>query len=125
MAAGGGPGQVCLFVDLGLDRLLSSCPPDELEAFHSATLEPLLAYERAHPGVDLAETLRVYLASDRNVARTARALFVHYNTVKYRLERLEELLGPFVDRPERCLTLEVATHVGRLLTSSAPGARPG
>ena len=121
----GGPGQVCLFVDLGLDRLLSSCPPDELEAFHSATLEPLLAYERAHPGVDLAETLRVYLASDRNVARTARALFVHYNTVKYRLERLEELLGPFIDRPERCLTLEVATHVGRLLTISAPGARPG
>jgi purine catabolism regulator len=116
----GGPGQVCLFVDLGLDRLLASCPADELEAFYAAALEPLLTYERAHPGVELAETLRVYLASGRNVARTARALFVHYNTVKYRLERLEELLGPFVDRPERCLTLEVATHVGRLLTGALP-----
>jgi DNA-binding PucR family transcriptional regulator len=42
-------------------------------------------------------------------------LFVHYNTVKYRLERLEALLGAFVDVPERCLTLELATHVGRLL----------
>ena len=112
----GGPGRVCLFADLGLDRLLSSCPAHELEAFYLAALEPLLTYERAHPGAELAETLRAYLASDRNVARTARALFVHYNTVKYRLERLEELLGPFVDQPERCLTLEVATHVGRLLT---------
>jgi PucR family transcriptional regulator, purine catabolism regulatory protein len=118
----GGPGQVCLFVDLGLDRLLSSCPQEELETFHSAVLGPLLSYERAHPGVELAETLRAYLASDRNVARTARALFVHYNTVRYRLERLEELLGPFVDRPERCLTLEVAAHVGRLLSSAAPSA---
>jgi DNA-binding PucR family transcriptional regulator len=65
----GGPGKVCLFVDLGLDRLLSSCPADELEAFYSATLGPLLGYERAHPGVELAETLRVYLAVGRNVAK--------------------------------------------------------
>ena len=42
---------------------------------------------------------------------------LHYNTVKYRLERLESVLGSFVDVPERRLTLELATHVGRLLVS--------
>jgi len=113
----GGAGRVCLFAELGVDRLLLSCPTNELEAFFTATLGPLLAYERAHPGYELSRTLRTFLAADRNVARTARQLFVHYNTVKYRLERLESVLGSFVDVPERCLTLELATHVGRLLVS--------
>ena len=113
----GGAGRVCLFAELGVDRLLLSCPTNELEAFFTATLGPLLAYERSHPGYELSRTLRTFLAADRNVARTARQLFVHYNTVKYRLERLESVLGSFVDVPERCLTLELATHVGRLLVS--------
>jgi PucR family transcriptional regulator, purine catabolism regulatory protein len=117
---GGGQGVVSLFADLGLDRLLMSCAATELEAFFIATLDPMLSYERAHPGCGLIETLQAYLAADRNVAETARALFVHYNTVKYRLERLERLLGAFVDIPERCLTLEVATHVGRLIARAVP-----
>ncbi len=111
-----GQGVVSLYADLGLDRLLMSCPPSELDAFHAATLGPMLAYEGAHPGCGLAHTLDAFLAADRNVAQTARVLFVHYNTVKYRLERLERLLGPFVDRPARCLALELAVHVGRLRT---------
>src|SRR5262249_43345373 len=41
----GGSGHVSLFADLGLDRLLLSCPDDELEAFYSATLGPMLSYE--------------------------------------------------------------------------------
>jgi purine catabolism regulator len=52
------------------------------------------------------------------VAETARALFVHYNTVKYRLERLERLLGAFVDDPAGRQTLELAVHVGRLVARS-------
>ncbi|MCA1648167.1 MAG: PucR family transcriptional regulator ligand-binding domain-containing protein [Chloroflexi bacterium] len=117
---GGGPGVVSLFADLGLDRLLMSCAPAELETFFTATLDPMLSYERAHPGCGLTATLQAFLAADRNVAETARALFVHYNTVKYRLERLERMLGAFIDFPERCLTLEVAMHVGRLITRAAP-----
>ena len=80
----------------------------------------MLTYERAHPGCGLAATLDAFLAADRNVAETARKLFVHYNTVKYRLERLERLLGPFVDQPERCLALELAVHVGHLIARTVP-----
>jgi purine catabolism regulator len=114
----GHQGAVSLFADLGLDRLLMSCPPNELEAFHASTLGPMLSYERDHPDTGLSHTLTAFLNADRNVAETARVLFVHYNTVKYRLDRLERLLGAFVDQPERCLSLELALRVGRLLETT-------
>jgi sugar diacid utilization regulator len=41
----------------------------------------------------LMETLRVYLDSDLDVTRTAEALYVHPNTVRYRLRRIGELTG--------------------------------
>jgi sugar diacid utilization regulator len=41
----------------------------------------------------LMETLRVYLDSDLDVARTAEALYVHPNTVRYRLRRISDLTG--------------------------------
>jgi sugar diacid utilization regulator len=41
----------------------------------------------------LMETLRAYLDSDLDVARTAEALYVHPNTVRYRLRRIGELTG--------------------------------
>jgi sugar diacid utilization regulator len=41
----------------------------------------------------LMETLRAYLESDLDVARTAEALFVHPNTVRYRLRRISEETG--------------------------------
>ena len=44
------------------------------------------------PGA-LMETLRTYLDSDLDVARTAETLYVHPNTVRYRLRRVSDLTG--------------------------------
>jgi len=44
-------------------------------------------------GNDHIETLVVYLAHDQNVVYTARYLYVHTNTVRYRLRKCEEILG--------------------------------
>lgn len=41
----------------------------------------------------LLDTLVTYLAAEQNIALTAEALFVHPNTVRYRLSRIEEILG--------------------------------
>jgi purine catabolism regulator len=115
-----GPGQIASFAQLGLERLLLSCSETELRAYVETTLGPLHAYERSHPGANLTDTLRAFLAHNRTIAGTARALYVHYNTVRYRLERLEDLIGPFLDDPEQCLRLELALRVSRLL--SRPGS---
>ena len=111
-----GPNQVYDYESLGLSRLLLACPLPELSAFHADVLAPLVAYEHAHPGCDLLRTLQAFLDANRNAAAAARALFVHYNTVRYRLERIEHLLGAFQGDASRCLTLDIALQAGRLLS---------
>ncbi|MBF8289267.1 MAG: Transcriptional regulator CdaR, purine catabolism regulatory protein [Chloroflexi bacterium] len=107
-----GDGGLMLFADLGVDRLLAAVPESEVEAYCAAVLGPLEAYDRAH-GTALVETLDRFLAS-RNSALAARELFVHYNTLKNRLAKIEEIQGPFLDDPERCLSLSLALHLRRL-----------
>jgi PucR family transcriptional regulator, purine catabolism regulatory protein len=55
-------------------------------------LEPVLDYDRVH-GTELVRTLRTYLQCDRSPKRAARLLFVHNQTVNYRISRIEELTG--------------------------------
>ena len=67
----------------------------------------------AEAGGGLVETLGAYLDSGRSIEATARALFVHSNTVRYRLGRIATVTGysPLVARES--LTLQVAQILGR------------
>ncbi|MGQ7296930.1 PucR family transcriptional regulator [Quadrisphaera sp. KR29] len=71
----------------------------------------------------LVETLRAYLASGRSLEGTARALFVHPNTVRYRLRRVAEVTGWDPAVPREAFVLQVGLAVGAL--AERPGRRPG
>ncbi|MBF5082323.1 CdaR family transcriptional regulator [Quadrisphaera sp. INWT6] len=72
----------------------------------------------------LGETLRAHLASGRSLEATARALFVHPNTVRYRLRRVAEVTGWDPSVPREAFVLQVALAVGAL--AERPGRRsPG
>ena len=109
---GHGPGGVTVFDDLGLDRILARLPESEIEAFCATMLGSLEAYDVSH-GTSLVETLETFLAT-RNAALSARELFLHYNTLKNRLARIEEIIGPYLDDPGRCLSLSLALRLRRL-----------
>ncbi len=55
-------------------------------------LEPVLDYDREH-GTELIRTLQTYLQCDRSPKQAAQLLFVHNQTVNYRISRIEELTG--------------------------------
>lgn len=55
-------------------------------------LAPLLEYD-ARTGSDLTRTLHVYVESGGSIAATAERLFLHRNSVGYRLQRIQELSG--------------------------------
>jgi purine catabolism regulator len=106
-----GSREAIIFERMGLDRLLASCSDLELAAFREAMIAPLVAYDEEHRA-SLVETLEAFVAT-RNVASAARQLYVHYNTVRSRLARIEELIGPFLADAERLTGLAVALHIHR------------
>lgn len=110
-----GPGKVTAFDHLGLDRLLVAVPVPEAEDFCADVLGPLEAYDAAR-GTALVATLETFLAS-RNAALAARRLYLHYNTLKNRLAKIEEIIGPYLEDPDRCLSLALALRMRRLPTS--------
>ena len=108
---------------LVLYRLLNQLPNTALEQHVGDVLGPLLDFDERQ-NASLLETLESYLAHDRNRATTARALFVHYNTLRYRLEQIGRLLGDPGRRPDDWVTIELAVYARRLLAAQqriAPG----
>jgi PucR family transcriptional regulator, purine catabolism regulatory protein len=106
-----GAGAVAHFDALGSFRLLSMVrDPAELRGFVAETLREL-AIDDDPEAADLRHTLQVLLDTNLNVAEAARRLFVHYNTLRYRIGKLERQLGPFTTDPELRLDLALGLKV--------------
>jgi PucR family transcriptional regulator, purine catabolism regulatory protein len=106
-----GPGGITGFDSLGVYRLLSLIDDaEELRSFAYESLGPLLTLERPERD-DLLQTLEVLVECNLNVARAARRLYFHYNTLRYRIIKLERLLGPFTTNPNLCLQIELALQI--------------
>jgi len=69
----------------------------------------------------LLDTVSAYLDSGGSIEATARAMFIHPNTVRYRLKRVGEITGYSPSNPRDSFTLRVALTLGRLLNPD-PGA---
>jgi sugar diacid utilization regulator len=80
-------------------------------------LQALLSADATHGRDDLA-TLRAWLANDRHRAKTAAALFVHENTVSYRIRRIGEILDVDLNDPEVRFQIELAVRTLELLDVS-------
>ena len=100
-----------VFDQLGLERLLASTPTDDLAEFVQHAIGALVAHDRAN-NTDLVDTLAVWLET-RNMAEAARRMYVHYNTLKNRLDRIEATIGPVLTDAARALECEVAIYVAR------------
>ena len=114
-------GRVVSDAELGVHRLLLHVPPAELDAFLADVLGPLL--NEGGGRAALLETLAVYLGENANLRRTADALFVHVNTVTYRLRRIESLLQISLTNSDDRLVAQLATELAR--TRGLLGAPPG
>jgi GAF domain-containing protein len=107
-------GEVSDPAGLGLARLLlGENGPEQLAAYVSTTLGPVLTYD-AERGTALEETLDAWFATGGRVKETAARLHVHPNTVSQRLDRVGELLGSSWRDPGRALDLQLALRVHRL-----------
>ena len=96
---------------------------DQIDAGLREALAPLTTYDTEH-NADLARTLMVYVRLGGSIAATAEALFLHRNSVVYRLQRIEEVSGlPVRDTELQRLLLTAFSLADReLLQKLDPGA---
>jgi sugar diacid utilization regulator len=110
------------FEDTGAYRLLlpaMSDDPGELESFYAETVEPLSAYDEQYE-TELVATVEAYLDNDGNVAATAKQLFTHRHTIRYRLERVRDLCGHDVSATEGREKLSLGLKAMRVLGIASP-----
>jgi len=103
--------QVVFFHSLGVYRLFSLIE-DRTELLNLAeqTLGPLLEYDRQH-ATSLVRTLGYYLESGRNLEGSARAMFIHVNTLKYRLKRIQEIARMDLNSAEQRFNVHLAVKI--------------
>ena len=74
------------------ELLLASVPAPVLRTFRERLLGPLADYDARH-NAELLLTLRLFLACDGSWSACASRMYVHVNTVRYRISRIEALTG--------------------------------
>lgn len=112
MARRFGEAKPLYFPDLSVYRLLLQIEHDpELGAFQEEIIGPLLAYDGSE---EFIRTLETYFKHNANLSQTAEALFVHRNTLLYRMERISQILDLDLDIPENRLAVQLALHIYRM-----------
>ena len=114
------------FEHLGVYRiLLDGGGSQHRRDFVEDALGPLARYD-SERGTELVTTLRAYVAADYNANETARRLYVHTNTLAYRLRTIRRLLGGDPARGDLRLTVELALKLNDLpRLSSSSASTPG
>jgi GAF domain-containing protein len=108
-----GRGGAISYSELGAYRYLVQIAPEEAPHDRMRVAVDLLIDYDTRRRTALLDTLERYLAERRSVIESARALFIHPNTLRQRLARIEELTGLDLDQDD-LLSLELAIKLARL-----------
>lgn len=104
------PATVQLFHPKGLAGLFEKIGTEDVEYFCQQQLKEL-AYPTEPTLQELRKTLKVFLDFNCEITKTAKALYLHRNTIKYRMNQCEKLLGTSIQEPETSLLLRVALEL--------------
>ena len=110
--------------DLGAYRYLVRLAMEDVPRDRCVDAVERLADYDERRRTQLLPTLEQYLCDRRSRTRTAQALFIHPNTLRQRLERIEQISG-FDLASDDLLSLELAIKVVRLRRAAARDTEPG
>ena len=86
----------------------------ELERCIPDTLKKLYLYDDEHKG-ELITTLQMYLRNNQSIKKTAGAMFVHYRTISYRLEKIKQISGINFDNANDVLAVSNGLIIYKML----------
>ncbi|WP_425804632.1 PucR family transcriptional regulator [Desulfitobacterium sp. Sab5] len=105
--------RIIAFQDLGVMRLLYKLDRQELEDYRNEILGPMLKFDKEN-NLALEETLLAYFTSSTDINAAGDKLFLHPNTLRYRLKKAAEILGRDLTVLENQVNLFIALKIGKL-----------
>lgn len=102
------------FKELGAIRLFYNQRIQDLEDFCEENLGPILQYDKEYNG-QLVQTLQCFLSTNCNRNLCTSKLFIHANTLRYRLKQIEKLLNVDLESNENRFNLTAALKVLTIL----------
>lgn len=86
-------GKAASYRDLGLSRLFLTMEDTEImREFYAEVLEPLVKYDEVN-NTDFVGFLKAYFTHGGSVRETAEGMYLHRNSINYKLRKIEEILG--------------------------------
>lgn len=96
--------------DLGALRLLIHIHQEILLDYSEEYLSPLMESDQ-ESGTELIQTLKVYIQHQGIINEVSEALYVHPNTLRNRIKKIEEMTGINFQDPEEFMNLMVAVKI--------------
>ncbi len=102
---------VTTFDRMGIARMLYMVSDQALlDEMGPQLLAPLLEYDKTHKS-DLTRTLELYLRYDQSIQAVAADMYIHRNTILYRIKKIKQLLGCELATQEERLPYEIACMI--------------
>ncbi len=102
--------HILSFEGLGILGILMTSDPTVLQSFYLKTLESITDYDNKN-GTDYIKTLQAYITHNKNTAKISKELFIHRNTVNYRLNKIEELFALDLNDLHTITNFQIAFHI--------------
>jgi purine catabolism regulator len=108
-------GDIQFFADLGIYQVLMKFKEmPELAEYYANILGKLENLDSSTRS-DLLKTLEAYFGANGNIYKAAQNLYLHRNSMKYRLERIAEILDVDLDNPDIRFNVQFALKIRHLL----------
>lgn len=106
------------FEDYSVYHLLDSNVNDaELDDFFQKCLGKIYEHDNLH-GTSYISTLENYFYNNQNVTETSKAMYLHRNTLNYRIEKIKEILNTDLKNSEELLRIQIALKIFRILNKN-------
>ncbi|WP_042477467.1 PucR family transcriptional regulator [Bacillus ndiopicus] len=107
--------EVSHFEDYSVYHLLSSnVNSAELDDFFQKCLGKIYEHDQLH-NTNYIATLENYFYNNQNISETSKAMYLHRNTLIYRIEKIKEMLNTDLKNSEELLRIQIALKIFRII----------
>lgn len=110
--------DLSFFNKIGIDKILLPLLDNPwIQKYHDELITPLLIYDRKND-TELLKTATIYIENNGDIKATAKELFQHNNTIRYRIDRINKILNTNCDIEHFYEELAIAIRIHNIINNS-------